>query len=255
MHNVRNALNPISTILSQGIAQPPPIDRATVDRAIGELARDDRPAARRQTLAAFVAAAVQAHDDNRAATRRELEVGREAMAHVLEIIGQQQKAAHERPTLEVCDVTDIIARNATIARYSQGASIAFSFPGEPHHVLASRVILSQVIGNLFGNAAESIFARGGGSGMIAASVYEEGGRVTIEIRDDGEGFSPEVGATLFQRGFSTRAHKSGGLGLHWCANSMNAMEGSLRLESEGKGMGAVAILTLHAADVSMQAAA
>ncbi len=255
MHNVRNALNPISTILSQGIAQPPPIDRATLDRAVGELAREDMPAARRQKLAAFVAAAIQAQEDNREATRRELGVGREAMAHVLEIIGQQQKAAHERPTLEVCDVTDIIARNATIARYSQGASIAFSFPGESHRVMASRVILSQVIGNLFGNAAESIFARGGGSGMIAASVREEGGRVTIEIRDDGEGFTAEVGATLFQRGFSTRAHKSGGLGLHWCANSMNAMEGSLRLESEGKGMGAAAILTLHAADVSKQDAA
>ena len=255
MHNVRNALNPISTILSQGIAQGPPIYRATLDRAIGELARDDMPAARRQKLAAFVAAVVQAQDDNRDAMRRELGIGREAMAQVLEIIGQQQKAAHERPTLEVCDVTDIIARNATIARYSPGASIAFSFPGDPHRVMANRVILSQVIGNLFGNAAESIVARGGGSGMIAASVREEGDRVTIEIRDDGEGFGAEVGATLFQRGFSTRAHKSGGLGLHWCANSMNAMAGSLRLESEGRGMGAVAILKLQAAETVMADAA
>jgi signal transduction histidine kinase len=254
MHNVRNALNPISTILSQGIAQGPPIDRATLDRAIAELAQDDMPSARREKLAAFVAAAVKAQDDNRQATRRELSIGREAMAHVLEIIGQQQKAAHERPTLEVCDVTEIIARNATIARYAQGASIAFSFPGSSHRVMASRVILSQVIGNLFGNAAESIFARGGGSGMIAASVREEQGKVTIEIRDDGEGFSRDVGATLFQRGFSTRAHKSGGLGLHWCANSMNAMDGSLRLDSEGRGMGAVAILTLRAADAMKDAA-
>jgi signal transduction histidine kinase len=254
MHNVRNALNPISTILSQGIAQRAPVDRATLDRAVAELAQPDMPLVRREKLVAFVAAAVRAQDDNRQATRRELNVGREAMAHVLEIIGQQQKAAHERPTLEVCDVTEIIARNATIARYAQGSSIAFSFPGGAHRVMASRVILSQVIGNLFGNAAESIFARGGGSGLISASVREEGGQVTIEIRDDGEGFSREVGATLFQRGFSTRAHKSGGLGLHWCANSMNAMEGSLRLESEGKAMGAVAILTLRGADAMKDAA-
>ena len=255
MHNVRNALNPISTILSQGIAQAPPIDRATIDRAIAELAQDDMPPARRRKLSAFVAAAVQAQDDDRQATRRELGVGREALAHVLDIIGQQQKAAHERPTLEVCDVTDIIARNATIARYSQGMSIAFSYPADTRHVMANRVILSQVIGNLFGNAAESIVARGGGTGTIAVALREEGDRVTIEIRDDGEGFSPDTAATLFQRGFSTRAHKSGGLGLHWCANSMNAMEGTLRLESEGRGRGAVAILTLRAADVSLQDAA
>jgi hypothetical protein len=48
MHNVRNALNPISTIISQGIAQPAPMDRGTLDRAVSELAKDDIPAARRQ---------------------------------------------------------------------------------------------------------------------------------------------------------------------------------------------------------------
>ena len=246
MHNVRNALNPISTILSQGIAQAPPVDRAPIDRAIAELARSDLPDARREKLAVFVAAAIEAEATNREATRRELVIGREAMAHVLEIIGQQQRAAHERPALEVCDVSDIIARNATIARYSQGASIAFSFPAGPNLVMASRVILSQVIGNLFGNAVESIEARGTGSGSITATITQSGDRVTIHIRDDGEGFPANVAGTLFQRGFSTRAHKSGGLGLHWCANSVNAMQGSLRLESDGPGLGAVAILTLQA---------
>ncbi len=255
MHNVRNALNPISTILSQGIAQPVRIDRATVDRAIGELARSQIPDARRQKLAAFVAAAIEAEVANREANRRELMVGREAMSHVLEIIGQQQRAAHERPPLELCDVSDIIARNATIIRYSHGVSIAFSFPSGPSPVMASRVILSQVIGNLFGNAVESIVARGTGSGSIVASITRSMDHVTIQIRDDGEGFPPEIAATLFQRGFSTRAHKSGGLGLHWCANSVTAMQGSLRLESDGPGLGAVAILTLQAGNAAMAHAA
>ena len=255
MHNVRNALNPISTILSQGIAQSAAIDRATIDRAIAELAQGDVPEARRRKLAAFVAAAVEAESADRDAMRREMVVGREAMADVLEIIGQQQRAAHERPALEVCDVSDIIARNATIARYALGTSIAFSFPAGPSPVMASRVILSQVIGNLFGNAVESIVARGTGSGSIVATVSQSQGRVTVAIRDDGEGFSAEAGALLFQRGFSTRAHKSGGLGLHWCANSMAAMHGALRLESDGPGLGAVATLTLDAADTAVAKAA
>ena len=247
MHNVRNALNPISTILSQGVAQGPPVDRTTLDRALAELAKDDIPAERRPKLAAFVAAAIEADAATRAATRAELQVGREAMAHVLEIIGQQQAHAHERPPLEDCDVGEIVARNATIARYSDKASIAFSFPAHPCRAMASRVILSQVIGNLFGNAAEAIAATGTGSGTISVTIEPDGeGHVIVAIRDDGEGFTADIGQTLFQRGFSTRAHKSGGLGLHWCANSMTAMDGSLRLESEGKGRGAVAILTLNA---------
>jgi nitrogen fixation/metabolism regulation signal transduction histidine kinase len=244
MHNVRNALNPISTILSQGIAQAPPVDRAMLERAVTELAREDLPMARRGKLAAFVAAAIEAEANDRVRRRGELEIGREAMAHVLEIIGAQQRAAHERPDLEVCDVSEILARNATIARYSGDLSIAFSFPGKPHPVMASRVILSQVIGNLLGNAAEAIAAKGTRSGTITATVTEEGGETRIAIHDDGEGFDPENAPTFFQRGFSTRAHKSGGLGLHWCANAMGAMGGALRLESEGQGRGAVAVLTL-----------
>ena len=246
MHNVRNALNPVSTIISQGIAQGPPIDRMTLDRAAAELARDDIPTARRQKLAAFVAAAVEALEAARIEQQKQLGIGREAMAHVLDIIGQQQANAHERPALSVCDVTDIIAQNATIARYSGGTSIAFSFPAHPCPALANRVILSQVIGNLFANAAEAVTGAGRSSGSIAVSIDCAGEAVSIHIRDDGEGFDRDAGVMLFQRGFSTRQHKSGGLGLHWCANSMTAMEGSLRLDSEGRGRGAVAILTLKA---------
>jgi signal transduction histidine kinase len=252
MHNVRNALNPISTILSQGIAQPAPMDRGTLDRAVAELAKDDIPPARRAKLVAFVAAAVEAEAKDREERRRQLQVGREAMSHVLEIIGEQQHVANGRPELEPCDVTEIIAKNATIARYSGGLSIAFSFPARPYRVMGSRVILSQVVGNLFANAAEAIGAMELGGGTIGVTVEEVNGQTVIAIRDDGEGFAIDRAPTLFQRGFSTRKDKSGGFGLHWCANSMTAMQGSLRLESEGEGRGAVAVLTLATAVAEQQ---
>ena len=248
MHNVRNALNPISTILSQGIAQGPPIDRAVLDRAMGELSSDDLPPARRAKLLAFVTAALDAEARDRDARRAELQIGREAMSHVLEIIGAQQSAAHERPALEPCDVTEIVAKNATIARYSGNVSIAFSFPAQPCMVMASRIILSQVIGNLFSNAADAIAAKGTASGSITVTIDRLGDNARIAIRDDGEGFAADRTPALFQRGYSSRAHKSGGLGLHWCANSMNAMGGGLTLESDGPGTGAVALLTLALAE-------
>jgi two-component system OmpR family sensor kinase len=247
MHNVRNALNPISTILSKGIAQAPPVERSMLDRAIAELGAEDLPPARRAKLLAFVAAAIDAETKDRADRHRELQIGREAMSHVLEIIGQQQSAAHERPEVAPCDITEILAKNATIARYSGSVSIAFSFPAHPCYVMASRIILSQVIGNLFSNAADAIAATGTASGAITVTITETDNRAVIAIRDDGEGFAAENAPTLFQRGFSTRKHKSGGLGLHWCANSMAAMHGSLRLESEGPGKGAYALLTLELA--------
>ncbi|MCR5871879.1 HAMP domain-containing histidine kinase [Sphingomonas sp. J344] len=237
MHNVRNALNPISTVLSQGLGEAPATDRALLDRALSELADDSIPLARRQKLVAFVAAALASEAQARDTRKEQLGIGRDALHNVLEIIGRQQEQAHERPPLDTCDVTDVVARNATIARYSGASSIAFHFPSKPHWVLANRVLLSQVIGNLFSNAAEAIAATGREGGSIGVSIREHDDRVEIRITDDGEGFDPAAAPQLFQRGFSTRPHKSGGLGLHWCANSMVAMGGSLRLESEGKGRG------------------
>ena len=247
MHNVRNALSPISATISQGIGLPPPVDRTLIERAAAELARDDTPPARRQKLAAFIMAAVEAGMADRAERRRQLEIGRTAMAHVLEIIGSQQASSHERPPLERVDLTDIVAQNATIARYSGNKSALISFPATPHYALANRIILSQVIGNIFNNAAEAIAAAGNAAGAITVTIDDTADGVVISVRDDGEGFDPTVGTQLFQRGFSTREHKAGGLGLHWCANSMVAMEGSMRLESAGRGCGAVAVLTLRAA--------
>lgn len=255
MHNVRNALNPISTVLSQGLGEAPATDRALLDRALRELADDAIPLARRQKLAAFVAAALESEAQARDARKEQLGIGREALHNVLEIIGRQQEQAHERPPLDPCDVTDIVARNATIARYSGASSIAFHFPATPHWVLANRVLLSQVIGNLFSNAAEAIAATGRDGGSIAVSVREAGGRMEIRITDDGEGFDPDKAPQLFQRGFSTRINKSGGLGLHWCANTMVAMGGSLTLLSDGQGLGASAVLELAASDLAQDIAA
>lgn len=248
MHNVRNALNPVSTVLSQRLAQAPVAERALIDRALGELADEGIPAARRQKLSAFLAAAFESEMRAREERGAQMAIGRDALQNVLEIIGRQQEQAHERPPLDRCDVTDIVARNATIARYSGGSSIAFHFPSRAQWALANRVLLSQVIGNLFANAAEAIAATGRDSGSISVTIRAQRGKVEIAIRDDGEGFDPETAAKLFQRGFSTRDSKMGGLGLHWCANSMIAMGGSLALRSDGKGTGARAVLTLQASD-------
>ncbi|MFL9842766.1 CHASE4 domain-containing protein [Sphingomonas sp. ST-64] len=255
MHNVRNALNPISTILSKGLGEAPAADAALLNRALSELAGEDIPLARRQKLAAFVAAVLEQEIQARNERRQQLGIGRDALHNVLEIIGCQQQQAHERPPLDACDVTDLIARNATIARYTGANSIAFHFPSKPHWALANRVLLSQVIGNLFSNAAEAIAAKHGEGGSIAVTIRERADKIEIRICDNGEGFDPAAAPQLFQRGFSTRQHKSGGLGLHWCANSMVAMGGSLMLLSEGKGQGACAVLELALSNVVHDVAA
>lgn len=245
VHNARNALSPISAILSHGLAQPPIAEREMIERVIAELAGGDVPAARREKLAAYLLTAVDAAARAREERLAQFETGRAALANVLDIIGGPQDRAAEALVLERCDISDLIARNGAIARYGEGHSIAVTFPATPCWVRADRVILGQVIGNLFRNAVEAIAARGDGAGQVIVTVTA-GPRVGVVIADDGDGFDPIDAPMLFQHGYSTRKAKSGGLGLHWSANWIAAMNGTLRLDSEGPGRGARAILTLPA---------
>jgi len=113
------------------------------------------------------------------------------------------------------------------------------------------VLLSQVIGNLFGNSVESIQAARRKQGLIEVSFEQQDGQtgpqILIRVRDNGEGFDPARAKQLFEQGFSTRREKSGGLGLHWCAHALQMMDGTLTLTSDGKGLGAVATIMLPAA--------
>ncbi|MEH3037476.1 MAG: sensor histidine kinase [Sphingomonas adhaesiva] len=254
MHNVRNALSPIGTMLSHAVVQPP-FDVALVRRALDELAGPELEEDRRRRLIAFVMRALDAGTAAMAERVAQDAMARRALAHVLDIIGQQQATAHERPRLAACDLTLILTQQAAIAGHAGGAIAAFVLPDAPVMVRANAVLLSQVIGNLFANAAEAIAATGRTRGRVTVSVARGDDQVSLRIADDGEGFDPAEAALLFRRGFSTRAHKSGGLGLHWCANTLVAMDGTLRLESAGRGGGATATVTLLAATEAMAVAA
>ena len=71
--------------------------------------------------------------------------------------------------------------------------------------------------------------------------------VHLVVSDNGTGIAPEAVGSLFRRGFSTKKGKTGGLGLHWCANSVNAMNGRIHAESAGIGSGASFHLVLPVA--------
>jgi sensor histidine kinase regulating citrate/malate metabolism len=62
--------------------------------------------------------------------------------------------------------------------------------------------------------------------------------VRMTVSDDGAGIDKANLTNVFERGFSTKRDKTGGLGLHWSANSVAAMAGRMYAESDGPGKGA-----------------
>ncbi len=244
MHNVRNGLNPISVILSRALTDAPVAPEADVDRALAEVADPHTDTVRRERLTHFLRLALTAQTAQFKKRNAEMETARECVQNVVRIISEQQEAAHQHIATEPVEVTAIIEQNAALARYSATADMRFVVQQTGPMAVANRVLLSQVIGNLFSNAVEAIVAAERTAGLIEVSFEGSAHNVLIKIRDNGQGFLAETSTKLFERGFSTRRQKSGGLGLHWCANALAMMSGRLAIDSDGPGLGATATITL-----------
>jgi signal transduction histidine kinase len=100
------------------------------------------------------------------------------------------------------------------------------------------VQMQQVLMNLILNAREAMLP-GGGSLIISAK--SAGNSVIITVADSGSGISPENMAKVFQPFFTTKtpsspaARAGAGLGLHFCKEIVESHEGTIEVESEGKG--------------------
>jgi two-component system, OmpR family, sensor kinase len=133
----------------------------------------------------------------------------------------------------------------------EGEPAKLILPHELPEIQGNRVHLVQVIDNILVNAHEAMTAAGVAEKELHISWGEgpTADLVMLRISDNGDGIAAENIPQAFQRGYSTRTHKAGGLGMHWSANAMRAMGGSIALESAGIGKGATAVLTLKRAAV------
>ena len=126
-------------------------------------------------------------------------------------------------------------------------------PDVPVWVTGDSIRVSQVLGNLLGNAVK--FTERGGIHVRARVLEEAAGRVRVqlEVLDTGEGMAAGRMSNLFQP-FSqadesiTRRFGGSGLGLSISARIVATLQGSIRLESElGRGTRAVVELPLELA--------
>jgi signal transduction histidine kinase len=253
MHNVRNSLNPVTVILSQALSEQASANAEHIAQAIRELSSGDTVQVRRERLAAFLVATFDDVDRRAAARRESFMTAKASLSEALEILRSQNDSAHQEIPLERFDILDVVKKNASLARFAPWGEIDLDLPEQGMMVRANRLLMSQVVGNLLTNAVEAIvaadrrpgrlsisFARSDDAGANGAKIT-----ITITITDDGVGFPPETAAKLFERGHSSKKARSGGLGLHWCANTVKAMGGALSLESDGPGQGARAIIVLQ----------
>jgi len=115
--------------------------------------------------------------------------------------------------------------------------VEFSRPDEPVLVQADPFRVGQIVSNLLSNA----FKYSSPDSSIDVSVEVLGGEALVTIRNEGEGIRPQDQELVFQRFFRadsglTRRTGGVGLGLYITKRLVEAMGGSIALDSEpGRG--------------------
>ncbi len=111
--------------------------------------------------------------------------------------------------------------------------ISIDLPDEDFEVVADRNHLTRVLNNLFKNAIQAI--PDDRKGIINLSLYEEGGKAIVRIKDNGSGISPEIQKKVFTPNFSTKSAGTG-LGLAICKSIVQSFKGDIYFETEeGQG--------------------
>jgi PAS domain S-box-containing protein len=126
-----------------------------------------------------------------------------------------------------------------------GHHLSVLLPSERVTVEADAARLAQVFSNLLNNAAR--YTESGGEITLSAEV--EGNEVVVSVQDNGIGFSPEIGARLFEpfsqlTSTNERAHGGLGLGLSLVQGIVALHRGTVQARSSGPGQGSELIVRL-----------
>lgn len=101
--------------------------------------------------------------------------------------------------------------------------------------LANKNKLTQVFVNLFQNSLDALKRKPADSGppVIRISGRQEGGKILVSVRDNGEGIDPKNLARIFDPFFTTRDIGQGmGMGLSICYRIIQELQGNISVQSE-----------------------
>ena len=252
LHNVGNVLNSVNVSASVVLdntkkSQLPFLAKAAAlleehAGAPGEFLTKD---SRGRELPAFLTRLAGQLAREQAHTISELELLRQHIEHIKEVVAMQQSYAKISGVVETIQMADLVE---DALRMNIGAL-------DRHHIqlvrdyhdlppiMAEKHKIIQILVNLIRNAKYACDESGRTDKKITLQLAPLDEGVRIAVIDNGVGMPPEIQARLFDHGFTTR--KGGhGFGLHSGALTARELGGSLSGSSAGRGQGATFALLL-----------
>ncbi|MGH6938128.1 CHASE4 domain-containing protein [Hypericibacter sp.] len=262
MHNIRNALSPVAVTLwklSETASEAPP---AHLETALTELKSETPSPERRGKLLEYLEGSIRKLFAERKRVAEDLKAIGDQNRHIEQILQDHTALSMGVRQAEPVVLSKVVEESARLLPARGNADIQVTFGtglSSLPPVLGNPIVLAQLLGNLIMNSAEAIGETGRGTGRITidGAIDNSGDRpmVRMTVSDDGIGIDKANLTNVFERGFSTKRDKTGGLGLHWSANSVAAMAGRMYAESDGPGKGARIHVLLPTANQALGVAA
>lgn len=249
LHNIGNAITPLRVRLARLHERLRTAPAADVARALEERNREPDGTPRQADLDEFLRLAGGEMAGVIAGASEDVDVITRQTDIVQAALTEQSRSSRTATVIEATELPAIIAQSLEIVpdRCRELVRIEVD-PSVPAvgTVQVARTMLRQVLQNLIINAAEAVRAAGRDRGTVrfAATLVrdDEQYKLHLDCTDTGIGIAAANLERIFEKGYSTKLDQGNmGIGLHWCATSINALGGRIWATSDGRDRGA----TLH----------
>src|SRR3989344_3609066 len=159
---------------------------------------------------------------------------------------EQGRMVYEKSIFDIKEIVQEVIKEIKPNIDKAGLSLDLNIPVEKINVNADRNKIKQVIGNIVDNSIKYT-----PHGQIHISVFLDGEKVKIAVKDSGTGIDPSEINKLFAKFSRTKeANKTSvtgtGLGLYVAKKIIEAHRGDIKIYSEGVGKGSTFTIELPA---------
>ena len=253
LHNVGNVLNSVS-VTAESIQKRIRNSKASyLGDAVALLKEHSKELdtfmtkeERGRKLPAFLANLSKELVDEQERCLESLEALTKHVQHVADIIQLQQSYSNTKGLIEPTSIADLIDDAIQInaeALSRNNIEVQREIADLPPIMLDRHKVL-QIMTNLISNGVYALSKSNKDEKTLTIIVKElENDFIQIDVRDNGIGISEENITRIFEHGFTTKK-KGHGFGLHSTALSVNELNGSIKVHSDGVGKGAAFTIKL-----------
>jgi PAS domain S-box-containing protein len=252
LHNVGNILNSVNisaSLVTERVKQSkaPGVSRLAAllqekGSAVGDFLADDE---RGRRIPEYLTSLGEQLMSDQKMALEELASLRDNLEHIKDTVAMQQSYAKLCGVTETVAVVDLVEDSLRLnagAFVRHGVTLRREFSEVPPITVDKHKVL-QILVNLVRNAKYACDESGRSDKLITLRVATAPAGVRICVIDNGVGIPAENMSRLFTHGFTTRVDGHG-FGLHSGALAAQELGGSLRVTSDGPGLGATFILEL-----------